>query len=66
MHDIVKKYKILRLQKKYSPKRIHGHYFNDFITCFKGVPVVDLTKERLLRICRDTVLPLIYLNRKQI
>ena len=49
MNDITEKYKSLLLQKRYSPntQRIYGHYFNDFITYFKGANVADLTKEQI-------------------
>ena len=49
MNDITKKYKRLLLQKRYSPntQRVYSHYFNDFITYFKGANVADLTKEQI-------------------
>lgn len=49
MADVLKQYKDLLIQKRYSPntERIYCHYFRDFVNYFDGVNIDHLTKEQI-------------------
>ncbi|QKG78993.1 site-specific integrase [Tenuifilum thalassicum] len=49
MTDVLKQYKDLLIQKRYSPntERIYCHYFRDFVNYFDGVNIDHLTKEQI-------------------